>query len=232
MFRLQPSATAIDFGFGQADEVPGFRVGQPDQVPGLHNFKPPQVPGFRVNSDGSAQSSYPTAGEPSLLHTVQWAAEPAGHRNAPGVSHKPVTLGDLAARVANRIGTHANAVVNGAYSVFPGVYNAGRVVARGTGLLGQEEFRRFGQEADFVGGSLGKIAQHPEASARIARRAVSKLDEDPLFRYYLAGRAVMGGLTGLGPAAMAGDALRAIESGHDVIDAFKYGVQGSPPAER
>jgi hypothetical protein len=232
MFRFRPNATAVDFGFGQADEVPGFRVGQLDQVPGLHNFKPPQVPGFRVNSDGSARSSDPTAGESPLLHPVQWAAEPAGYRNALGVAQKPVTLVDLATRVANRIGTHANAVVNGAYSVFPGVYSAGRAVARGTGLLGQEEFGRFGQEADFVGGSLGKIAEHPEASARMARRAVSKLDEDPLFRYYMAGRAAMVALTGLGPAAMAGDALRAIESGHDVIDAFKHGVQGKPRVER
>jgi hypothetical protein len=208
MFRFRPDATAIDFGFGQTDEVPGFRVGQPDQVPGLHNFKPPQeaVPGFRMNSDGSAQSSYPTAGNPPLLHPVQWAADPAGYLNARGISQRSVTLGDLVARVANRIGTHANAVVNGAYSVFPGVYNAGRAVARGTGLLGQEEFRRFGQEADVVGGSLGQIAKHPEAAARIAGRAVSKLDEDPLFRYHMAGRAGMGVLTGLGPAAMAGDA--------------------------
>lgn len=232
MFRFRSNAPAIDFGIGRADGVPGFRVGQLDQVPGLHNFKPPQVPGFRVDSDDPARSGYSTGGELPLLHPVQWAAEPAGHRNALSVSPKPVTLGDLAVRVANRIGTHANAVVNGAYSVFPGVYEAGRAVARGTGLLGQEEFRRFGQEADFVGGSLGKIAGHPEASARIARRAVSKLDEDPLFRYYMVGRAAMGALTGLGPAAMAGNVLRAIESGHDVIDAFKYGVQGRPPAER
>jgi hypothetical protein len=104
-------------------------------------------------------------------------------------------------------------------------------VARGTGLLGQEEFRRFGQEADFVGGLLGRIVNHPEASARLAGHAVSKLDENPLFRYYMLGRAAMGILTGLGPAAMAGDALRAIERGHKGIDILKYGVQGTPPTE-
>lgn len=234
MFRIRPDTTANDFGLGQADEVPGFRVGPPDQVPGLHNFKPPQevVPGFRVNSDGSARVAYPPAGDTPFQEPVQWTAEPAGYRDARSISHKPVTLGDLAARVANRIGTHANAVVNGAYSVFPGVYNAGRAVARGTGLLGQEEFRRFGQEADVVGGLLGGVAKHPGASARIARHGVSTLDEDPLFRYYMSGRAAMGALTGLGPAAMAGDALRAIERGHNAIDAYKYGVQGRPPAER
>jgi hypothetical protein len=234
MFRIRPDTTANDLGLGQADAGPGFRVGPPDQVPGLHNFKPPQevVPGFRVNADGSARVGYPPAGNTAFLEPVQWTAEPAGHRDARGISHKPVTLGDLAGRVANRIGTHANAVVNGAYSVFPGVYDAGRAVARGTGLLGQEEFRRFGQEADVVGGLLGGVARHPEASVRIARQAISSLDEDPLFRYYMAGRAAMGFLTGLGPAAMAGDALRAIERGHTAIDAYKYGVQGRLPAER
>jgi len=203
MFRIRPDAAANDFGLDQADEVPGFRVGPPDQVPGLHNFKPPQevVPGFRVNSDDSARLGYPPAGDTPLLDRVQWTADPAGYRDAHSISQKPVTLGDLAARVANRIGTHANAVVNGAYSVFPGVYNAGRAVARGTGVLGQEEFRRFGQEADVVGGLLGGVAEHPDASARIARHAVSTLDEDPLFRYYMAGRAAMGALTGLGPRA-------------------------------
>ena len=229
---FRPDATANDFGVGQADEVPGFRVGPPDQVPGLHNFKPPHevVPGFHVNSDASARFGYPPAGDTPVLDPVRWTAEPAGYRDAVSISQKP--LGDLAARVANRIGTHANAVVNGAYSVFPGVYNAGRAVARGTGVLGQEEFRRFGQEADVVDGLLGGVARHPDASARIARHAVSTLDEDPLFRYYMAGRAAMGALTGLGPAAMAGDALRAIERGHNVIDAFKYGIQGRPPTER
>jgi hypothetical protein len=231
MFSFRPDATAIDFRFSPADDVPGFRVGQLDQVPGLHNFRPPQevVPGFGMNPDGSARSSYPTAGDPPLLHSAQWTAEPEGYRSA---SQKPVTLGDFVARAANRIGTEANAVVNGAYSVFPGTYNAGRVVVRGMGLLGQEQFRRFGQEADAVGSVLGKVVEHPEASARIAGRAVSELDKDPLFRHYMAGRAAMGIFTGLGPAAMAGDALRAIENGHNAFDAFKYGVQGRPPVER
>jgi hypothetical protein len=101
-------------------------------------------------------------GDPPLLNPVRWVADPAGYGNARSVLQKPVTLGDLVANVANRIGTEANAVVNGAYSVFPGVYNAARTVARGTGLLGQEEFRRFGQEADVVGGALGRIVRHLE----------------------------------------------------------------------
>ena len=213
MFTLRPDATRVGLGPDQENEVPGFRVRQPDGVPGFH-----------VNSDGSTQPSYPTAGDPSLLQPVQWA----GRSDSPG----PVTLGDFFARALNRIGTEANAVVNGAYSVFPGVYDAGRAVARGTGLMGQDEFRRFGQEADFIGSSLGRIAQHPGTSARAAGRALSELDKNPLFRPYMGGRAAMGILTGLGPAAMAGNALRAIENGHDLIDVLKYGIQGWPSSEQ
>jgi hypothetical protein len=104
-----------------------------------------------------------------------------------------------------------NEAVNGAYSVFPGVYNAGRAVALGTGLLGADEFRRFGQEADVIGAMLGNPRLWPS----------------------LGGRAIVGGLTGLGPAAMAGDALRAVEKGHNLADAFFYhGLQGMPSRDR
>lgn len=40
----------------------------------------------------------------------------------------------------------------------------------------------------------------------------------------------MGLFTGLGPAAAAGDALSAVEKGHNMIDALKYGIQGTPPS--
>lgn len=232
MFRLRPDATAVDFGLDQANDMPGFRVTGADDGPGFRVRQPDDVPGFRVNSDGSTRLGYPTAGEPSLLQPVQWAGESAGYRNGRSDSQGPVTLGDFFARALNRIGTEANAVVNGAYSIFPGAYDASRAVARGTGLMGQEEFRRFGQEADFIGRSLGQIARHPGTSARVAGRALSELDKNPLFWHYMAGRAAMGTLTGLGPAAMAGNTLRAIENGRDLIDALKVGVQGWPPAER
>ena len=117
--------------------------------------------------------------------------------------------------------------MNGAYSVFPGTYNALRAVGRGIGILGPEEFRRFGQEADSIGTALGQVAEHP-APARVSRDALSVLDTDPLFRYYMFGRTAHGALTGLGPAAMAGDALRAVEKGHNMIDAYKRGIQGTP----
>lgn len=232
MFRLRPDATAVDFGLDQANDVPGFRVTGSDEGPGFRVRQPDDVPGFRVNSDGSTRPGYPTAGGPSSAQPVRWAGEPAGYPNGRSDSQGPVTLGDFFARALNRIGTEANAVVNGAYSVFPGVSDAGRAVARGTGLMGQEEFRRFGQEADFIGRSLGRIAQDPGTSARIAGRALSELRKNPLFWHYMTGRAAMGISTGLGPAAMAGNTLRAIENGHDLIDVLKYSIQGWPPAER
>jgi hypothetical protein len=122
-----------------------------------------------------------------------------------------------------------NAAVNGAYSVFPGTYNAGRAVVRGTGLMGADEFRRFGQEADAIGAGLGKLVERPELAVRAAQEAWPILRDNPGLWPYLAGRAVMGGLTYLGPAAMAGDALRAVEKGHNLADAFFYhGILGNP----
>lgn len=123
-----------------------------------------------------------------------------------------------------------NALVNGAYSVIPGVYNAGRAVARGTGLLGAEEFRRFGQEAEAIGAGLGRLAERPELAVRAGRAAWPVLRDNPRTWPYLVGRGAMGVMTHLGPAAMVGDALRAIENGHNFGDAFfYYGVQGNPP---
>jgi hypothetical protein len=122
-----------------------------------------------------------------------------------------------------------NAAVNGAYSVFPGTYNAGRAVVRGTGLMGADEFRRFGQEADAIGAGLGKLVERPELAVRATQEALPILRDNPRLWPYLAGRAVMGGLTYLGPAAMAGDALRAVEKGHNLADAFFYhGLLGNP----
>jgi len=107
-------------------------------------------------------------------------------------------------------------------------------VARGVGLLGPEEFRRFGQEADAIGNSLGQAVKHPDlayhASLEAARAALAS---NPLLYYYGLGRILMGGATRLGPAAFAGDALRAVENGHDLIDAIvKYGVSGIPGGDR
>jgi hypothetical protein len=123
----------------------------------------------------------------------------------------------------------ANYAVNGAYSIFPGIYNAGRAVARGIGLMGPDEYRRFDQEANFIGNTSEEIAKHPELAYQAAREAaVGALARNPYLAAYALGRAAMGGATMLGPAALAGDALRAVENGHDVLDAVLYGFQGVP----
>jgi hypothetical protein len=135
---------------------------------------------------------------------------------------------------AKALGSAANAVINGAYSSLDNTYDAVRGVARGVGLLGPEEFRRFGQEADFAGASLGQvgsalrqIAEHPNPAFQAALRSV---EEEPLLPFYTAGRFGMGAITGLGPAAVAGGILRGLENGHNLVDAILYpGVQGRPP---
>jgi len=60
MFRIRPGAASIGLGYGQADEVPdfrvkvpGFHVGQRDEVPGFRVGQPDEVPGFRLNADGT-----------------------------------------------------------------------------------------------------------------------------------------------------------------------------------
>lgn len=63
MFRVRRDAASIGFGYGQPDEVPGFRVkvpgfrvGQEDEVPGFRVGQPDEVPGFRMNADGTLQA--------------------------------------------------------------------------------------------------------------------------------------------------------------------------------
>lgn len=139
-----------------------------------------------------------------------------------------------ARRLARAVGSSANALVNGAYSTLGNSYDAARAVGRGVGVLGREEFRRFGQEADLIGASLGQvgpalgqiglvlgqIVEHPKLTAQAAGRFLAA---NPLLPFYFAGRVGMGSVTGLGPVAMAGGALRAVEDGHDLIDSLVQG---------
>jgi hypothetical protein len=71
--------------------------------------------------------------------------------------------------------------------------------------------------------------KHPGLSSRTAREALPVLASDPLLPYYAAGRLFMGGLTRLGPVATVGDALRAVENGHNFLNSvFYHGVEGIP----
>ena len=258
LVNVLPDIRWPGFRVGLPEDQPGFRISDDGSVrtgfaadPSLVSFgghdpygNPASAadPGSLGTPDASDGGVYPATdragdpivGRPPSQDPARWTSNPAASRyvNASGnPSSISERFGPFLADVrdaAEAVGTRANAVVNGAYSVFPGTYNAIRAGGRGIGLLGPEEFRRFGQEADSIGTTLGQIAEHPGAAARVSRDALSVLDSNPLFRYYMFGRAAMGLLTGLGPAAMAGDALRAVEKGHNMIDAYKYGIQGTP----
>ncbi|NKB60581.1 MAG: hypothetical protein GKS00_30100 [Alphaproteobacteria bacterium] len=65
---------------------------------------------------------------------------------------------DLTAPVLDAVAQRANATVNGAFSVFPGVGNSVRALARGTGVLGAEEFNRFTVETAILGLALADAA--------------------------------------------------------------------------
>jgi hypothetical protein len=132
---------------------------------------------------------------------------------------------------ARAVGTGANAVVNGAYSVFPDTLDFARSALRAAGLFGKAEAGRFDQEMGAMGEGARQVVTHPRLAAQAAGNAWSA-GWDPLLLPYLAGRGAMGYVTQLGPFALAGGVLRAAEDGHNLIDSVIYrGVQGrSPPA--
>lgn len=125
-----------------------------------------------------------------------------------------------ATAAANVVAPRANAFVNGAYSVIPGVGDAIYQAARGTGVLGPQEFQNFDVESQFVGDVVTTMVQHPQATYTVATDILSVLDQDPLFRYYVAGRLAFGFATGLGPAASLGNTLQAVQNGHNVVDSI------------
>jgi hypothetical protein len=250
MLTMLPDARWPMFRVGQPQDPPGFRLsndgsaGTPPGDSGVASFArylpgdagplvPPDPGGPPYASDGGVypvadQAYEPVDGNPPRQDTARADDAGAGD-NRPGFLDRFQPFITDAQNAAEAVGTRANAVVNGAYSVFPGTYNAIRALGRGTGVLGPEESRRFGQEADFIGDSLGQIAKHPGLALRTARAALPILAKDPLLPYYAAGRLLMGGLTRLGPVATIGDALRAVEDGHNFLNSvFYHGIQGIP----
>jgi len=204
------------------NRVPGFRVGEPEFVPG-----------FRLSVDGSPLPDPPPFSTPQdpAGWTSAWARPlyVDARGDQPGFLERNVPSWSDVQDAADWLWPRMNAAVNGAYSIFPGTYDAARGLARGIGLLGPEEFRRIGQEADFAGDSVERIVRHPGAAHRAADNALTILAQNPLIFPYLAGRVAMGTFTGLGPAADMGGFLRALENGHDLIDAvIQHGVGGLP----
>ncbi len=66
-----------------------------------------------------------------------------------------------------------------------------------------------------------------EVNKALAQKAAALNTEEMKWR--LNGRAATGTVTGMGPAALIGDTTRAVENGHNIVDALmKGGLPGLP----
>jgi len=207
------------------------------------NVEPPAEPellGFRSNPDGSTQTDGAAPGQSPSYTPVGWTPNADQYGNAEialSNSYGPSYWSDLRDGLG-QFGQQANAAVNGAYSLFPGTANLARAAGRGLGLYGSEEAHRFRQEMEAAGQGLEVIAQNPGDAARLAwHGGKAALRAQPSLAPYLAGRAGMGLLLGLNgipiaPLAVLGDALHAMEKGHNVVDAGLYGLFGVRSGDR
>jgi hypothetical protein len=217
--------------FGFRPYVPGFNVEPPAE---------PEVPGFRMNDDGTVRTHGAASGKPPSYTPVGWSSVSDQLGNADialGNSYGSSYWNDLW-DAAKQLGSGANAVVNGAYSLGPGTFHLAREAGRGMGLFGPEEAQRFRQEMNAAGQGLRFAARNPGTAARIVGEGISTAwKTQPLFPFYLLGRASMGGLLAsrgvpIAPFAVAGDALHALEKGHDAIDSLGVGITGTHPTGR
>lgn len=225
MFNFRPDLQSLGFRAEPPTEedVPGLHAWRPkENVPGLHAWRPIEdVPGFRLaNAD---------SGQPYSYTPVRWTPTPSAPR---------LSFWDDVRDAAGQLGEKANAVVEGAYSILPGTGNFFRAAGRGLGFYGPEEAKRFRQEMRAAGQGIRFIANDPVQAARLAYEGGSAaFQAQPLLPYYLGGRAGMGALLAVNrlpfaPFAVAGDALRALENGHNLIDAGVHGVIGTPSGAR
>jgi hypothetical protein len=223
MFGFRPDLTRRDLDVEGFDNVPGFRVADP----GFHVTEP----GTRVGNDGLTQGLDFLTGATLSFTPVRWGNDDAASDNA------SPSFWDDVGNVAKTVGENANAAIDGAYSIFPGTANFFRAAGRGLGLYGPEEAQRFRTEMSAARTGLEYIAKDPVETARLASHGISEaFQAQPLLTPYLIGRFGMGvGLAlnrlPFAPLAIAGDAMNALEKGHNFIDALGYGV-GSPSQER
>jgi hypothetical protein len=122
------------------------------------------VPGFRVVDDGSARGYDSAAGGSASFAPVRWTPSP----DSPSAPGSDRSFWDDAWDTAKDVGEKANAVVNGAHSIYPGTWNFFRAAGRGLGFYGSEEAQRFRQEMNAAGKGLEFIAEDPMRAARLA----------------------------------------------------------------
>jgi|FEC22Drversion2_1045045.scaffolds.fasta_scaffold00240_17 hypothetical protein len=207
------------FGFYRPFQ-PGFNVEPPAE---------PEAPGFRLNADGAVP------GQPPAYIPVGWTPNADAYGNAEiamSDSYGPSFWSDFS-DTARKFGEGVKAMGEGVYSIAPGTVNFARGMGRGLGLYGPEEAQRFYREMDATGQGLRFIANNPELSARMARDGMAlAFKAQPALPLHIAGRVGASALLshlGVPPLALFGDAFRALEDGHDFIDAIGRGISGTPP---
>jgi RHS repeat-associated protein len=124
------------------------------------------------------------------------------------------------------------ATLEGIVSVFTGAGNGVRFVARGTGILGTAEQQKWREAGKRIDEFASRYLHDPEFKREVnqgARDLTGKvLDENAngAGKAYISGRVATGLITSLGPAAMLGDATRAVESGNGIVDSVIDGILG------
>lgn len=110
------------------------------------------------------------------------------------------------------------------WSIFTGAGNGIRFVARGTGLLGADEKKRWDAESENVDKFFDKYRTDQKFAAEVnknAGTAAGKLyqeSQNGAAKAFMAARVATGIITGLGPSAALGDIARSVENGRTIVE--------------
>lgn len=103
--------------------------------------------------------------------------------------------------------------------------------------MGVEEQARWSQEGAAVDQFAERYRADPEFKRQLDQMVVDKAKAlqheinygDGEMRWFVTGRGLTGAATAFGPAALTGDTTRAVENGHNAVDAMiRGGVLGRP----
>ncbi|THC44302.1 NBR1-Ig-like domain-containing protein [Massilia sp. Mn16-1_5] len=124
---------------------------------------------------------------------------------------------------------NAVAALQGIWSVFTGAGNSIRFVARGIGVLGPEEKKKWNEESKRVDDFVSRYRNDPAFKREVdqgARDVAGKVlteNSNGAGKAYISARAATGIITGLGPAAVIGDTVRAVEQGNGMAESLISG---------